>query len=80
MTRNDLENSRSKIISTIGLGALLMYVFDPQQGRRRRARLRDKLIHYNRKTRRGLMRRRAISEIALPVSPLLLAKCSPEKM
>jgi hypothetical protein len=54
MTSNDLENKRFKIISTIGLGAFLMYVFDPQQGRRRRAWLRDKLIHYNRKTRAGI--------------------------
>jgi uncharacterized membrane protein len=54
MTKNDLERNRFNIIRTIGLGALLMYVFDPQQGRRRRARLRDKMIHYNRKARAGI--------------------------
>ena len=54
MIKNDLERNRFKIIRTIGLGALLMYVFDPQQGRRRRARVRDKLIDYNRKTRAGI--------------------------
>ena len=54
MTRNDLENKCFKIISIIGLEAS-DDVFDPQQGRRRRARLRDKLIHCNQKRRRGLM-------------------------
>ena len=54
MTRNDLGSHRFKIFRTIGLGALLMYVFDPQQGRRRRALLRDKMIHYNRKARSGI--------------------------
>jgi uncharacterized membrane protein len=50
MSKNDPENNRFKLISTIGLGALLMYVLDPQQGRRRRARLRDKMIRYGHKS------------------------------
>jgi hypothetical protein len=80
MTRNDLENNRFKIIGTIGLGALLMYVFDPQQDRRRRARLRDKMIHYNARRGRGLMRPRAISKTERRVLPSRLARCFREKM
>ena len=50
MAKFDLKNKRFSIISTLGLGALLMYVLDPQTGRRRRAQARDKLIRYGRKT------------------------------
>ena len=32
--------------AAFGLGALTMYICDPQQGRRRRAVVRDKLAHY----------------------------------
>lgn len=32
-------------LGLIGMGAALMYVFDPERGRRRRARLRDKIAH-----------------------------------
>ena len=28
------------------LGALAMFIFDPQEGRRRRALARDKMVHY----------------------------------
>ena len=28
------------------LGALAMFIFDPEQGRRRRALARDKMVHY----------------------------------
>jgi len=31
-----------------GVGALAMFVFDPDSGRRRRAQARDKLTHYGR--------------------------------
>jgi hypothetical protein len=34
-------------------GALLMFLFDPQLGRRRRALLRDKIVHYRRLLREG---------------------------
>ena len=34
-----------RTLVTLGLGALAMYLFDPQQGRRRRARLQDRLTH-----------------------------------
>jgi len=33
-------------IGALGLGALAMYYFDPVSGNRRRALLRDKLVHY----------------------------------
>ena len=32
------------MLSGVGLGAALMYAFDPDRGKRRRARLRDKLV------------------------------------
>jgi hypothetical protein len=36
-------NMRLGPLGTLGLGALLMYLFDPQAGRRRRALVRDKI-------------------------------------
>lgn len=33
-------------LTLLGLGAGLMYTFDPDKGRRRRALLRDQLVHY----------------------------------
>jgi hypothetical protein len=41
-------------VCAFGLGALTMYYFDPQQGRRRRALVRDQLTHA-----RTLVRREA---------------------
>jgi hypothetical protein len=34
-----------RALSVIGIGALAMYFFDPVSGRRRRALLRDQLVH-----------------------------------
>ena len=34
-----------RTLFTLGLGALAMYLLDPQQGRRRRALLQDQLAH-----------------------------------
>jgi hypothetical protein len=39
------------IFAGFGIGALLMYLFDPQGGNRRRALIRDKAIKLNRQTR-----------------------------
>jgi uncharacterized membrane protein len=50
MRKIELKNKSFNLISTLGLGALLMYVLDPQRGRRRRAQARDKIIRYGRKT------------------------------
>jgi uncharacterized membrane protein len=50
MRKIELKNKSFNLISTLGLGALLMYVLDPQTGRRRRAQARDKIIRYARKT------------------------------
>lgn len=36
-------------LGAFGLGAAVMYVFDPQQGRRRRAMARDQLAHAQRR-------------------------------
>jgi uncharacterized membrane protein len=38
-------NDGAKILCVAGLGAGLMYLFDPDRGRRRRALLRDKAVH-----------------------------------
>jgi hypothetical protein len=37
--------TRTIALATLGLGAGLMYLADPQDGRRRRARLRDSAVH-----------------------------------
>lgn len=34
------------VATGLALGALAMFIFDPQQGRRRRALARDKMVHY----------------------------------
>jgi uncharacterized membrane protein len=39
------------MVWSLGLGALLTYMFDPQAGRRRRAAVRDKMIRFGHKTR-----------------------------
>src|SRR4051812_26502241 len=40
-------------LTSIALGATLMYYLDPQAGRRRRALLRDQLVHAGRLLREG---------------------------
>lgn len=42
------------LISAAGIGAGLMYLFDPDRGKRRRARLRDKAKHMNRVAIQGV--------------------------
>jgi osmotically-inducible protein OsmY len=37
------------VVCAAGLGAALMFLFDPDNGRRRRAVLKDKSVHYARK-------------------------------
>ena len=38
-------NKQASLIVGIAIGAGLMYIFDPDRGRRRRARVRDQLVH-----------------------------------
>jgi hypothetical protein len=45
-----MRNTRFGWIGTFGLGALLVYIFDPHSGRRRRAVMRDKVTRLGRKT------------------------------
>ena len=44
----------SKLLAGAALGAALMFMFDPHQGRQRRALVRDKLINYVRWGSRAL--------------------------
>ncbi|ALA59220.1 BON domain-containing protein [Nitrospira moscoviensis] len=44
-------NRGFSLLGGAGLGAGLMYLFDPDRGRRRRALLRDKAVHWSKKTR-----------------------------
>ena len=37
-----------RVLGALGIGALAMYFFDPVSGRRRRALLRDQLLHARR--------------------------------
>lgn len=43
-------NNPVKLLSGMSLGAALMYLLDPDKGERRRAVLRDKLVHYSHET------------------------------
>jgi osmotically-inducible protein OsmY len=47
-------NRKWTIVSGVGLGAALMYLLDPDKGRRRRALLRDRAVHVFHKTADGL--------------------------
>ena len=40
------------VATGLAVGALAMFIFDPQQGRRRRAIARDKAMHYSREAGR----------------------------
>lgn len=41
-----------RILGALGIGALAMYFFDPENGRRRRALVRDKATHYGNEAQR----------------------------
>jgi gas vesicle protein len=43
---NDSTMFLTGVATGLFLGALAMFIFDPQQGRRRRALARDKMVHY----------------------------------
>ena len=54
-------NKKLTLVSAAGMGAVLMYLFDPDRGKRRRALLRNKAVHISRtaddvagKTRRDI--------------------------
>jgi hypothetical protein len=47
---NEAMNRELAFGAGLGVGTGLMYVLDPQQGKRRRALLRDKLVWLQRKT------------------------------
>ena len=45
--RDDMTSTFLMGVATgLALGAFAMFIFDPQQGRRRRALARDKMVHY----------------------------------
>ncbi len=47
-------HTRAALLTGAGFGAVLLFLFDPAQGRTRRARIRDKMTRTARKTREGL--------------------------
>jgi gas vesicle protein len=47
--RNDSSTFLIGVAAGFALGALAMFIFDPDQGRRRRALARDKMVHYGRR-------------------------------
>jgi uncharacterized membrane protein len=50
------RSGRLAVLSALGIGAGLMYVLDPYSGARRRALVRDKLVHLSRALRVGAFR------------------------
>lgn len=42
------------ILGGLGVGAALMYMFDPERGNTRRAMMRDKAVRLDRKTREAV--------------------------
>ena len=42
------------LLGGIGVGALLMYMYDPDRGNRRRALVRDKMMKFNRQTQQAV--------------------------
>ena len=48
---DDRPASHWPVLSSVGLGAALMYFLDPNRGRRRRALLRDQIVHMARRLR-----------------------------
>ena len=53
MFRSQKTPSTLSLLGAIGIGAALMYYYDPQSGRRRRALLRDQIDHTTRKLQEG---------------------------
>jgi gas vesicle protein len=50
MHTNDIAKIALAAAIGAGVGALAMFIFDPDNGRRRRALARDKMVHYGRET------------------------------
>ena len=46
MHTNDISKIALAAAIGAGVGALIMFIFDPDNGRRRRALARDKVVHY----------------------------------
>lgn len=47
-------DKRLSALTGIGLGAGLMYIFDPDRGKRRRSIIRDKTVHLSKKTQHAI--------------------------
>ena len=43
------------MLGGLGIGALIMYLFDPQGGNRRRALIREKAVKFNRQARESIV-------------------------
>lgn len=68
------------VLAGFGVGAALMYLFDPQGGNRRRALIRDKATKLNRQTREAIEgRARDLSNRAKGVAHELKSAVSPDR-
>jgi hypothetical protein len=52
--RNNLARDTTAVLTGVAIGAALSMLFDPVSGRRRRARVRDKVAKVTRRTREGI--------------------------
>ena len=67
------------VLTGFGVGAALMYLFDPQGGGRRRALIRDKATKFNRQTREAIEgRAKDLSNRAKGVAHELKSAVMPE--
>ena len=68
------------LLTGFGIGAALMYLFDPDRGGRRRALIRDKAVKLNRQTRDALEgKAKDLSNRAKGVAHELKAAVMPEQ-
>ena len=74
-------NRKWGFVGGAGLGALLMYLFDPDRGSRRRAVVRDKMIHLRHATGDTLdVTARKVAHRAQGLIARALSLCAPERV
>jgi hypothetical protein len=56
-----MTRAQAAFAAAVGLGAGLMYYFDPERGSRRRTHARNQIVHASHRLREGGLRRRLSS-------------------